>query len=989
MKKVLLLSTFLCVFSIYSQGKSRELKSSREITENKFNVLENVNGYAENVSSNGQYVVGTSGLGFLWDLNDGTIVPLEPIVADTNTEALDVNSSGTVAGFFKDPETIINITDNEGNVVRTEPATMAGIWKEGVWQSLGLGTFRPEDLNKDYHGSTASCISEDGKVVGGWVWASRLAPIVWTYNENENTWNSIEYSLPENEVFDAKITCMSSDGSIVGGWIEDADGGRRAILWKSPTEPIIIGNVQIGGVDDGCNDISDNGKYVAFNSSNKAGIYDIENGTIEFTAGHLDAMAAGMTCVTNNGIGFGYSDFFHFLTGRWRIAFAYSKSLGFMDMGDFVTTFAPDMDIPADMLFDPAAKDLKVPMSVTGDGKVIVGYTGPSNVMRKPWAMMIATELIIYNKPSNLTATVTERNKVTLSWEAPETDPENELKGYRIFLDGTAIKDIEPTLLTYVDQAPNGKHNYHVAAIYENGTSPGTNTVVVSIVDTYELPLFENFESGSFEANYWTPSAETSSWTISTFFNTGLQGKGARCENWEGSYSDGLVSRHLDATNLEQIYITFALRSTGYNDPAEYKDTLKVEISDGDNWRVVKEYLGTRKETTYGIESLDLSELAKGKLFQIRFRVVGTGDSRIWDLDNIRVDNIKQTGLAADDIIGIIKGDSALLAWKNPTGAYELSYEQTPLYDNAIGNEGTPFIAAIAYDDKDLELYKGLYLSSITAYINQNVPDQELKLGLAIFEDGIKTTQDIQSFTPNTWNTFVLDQPILIDGTKSLTFGIDVITHSPQEIPIGTDSNENYIPVIDGKGNIYSEDGGLTWDKLSNYTNQYTNLPLRNNWSIAGNLTTSANPSMLPEKDENIAGYTLYRNGEKITDKLLYLPQFVDSTATELDTYVVKAYYLDEGLFSPESKEYILKTTNGIFNNSSDNELIVYPNPATEYIRIEGEYNKATLMDVSGKVISTTPSNTIIPVNNLPEGMYLLEVTTLKGKEVHKVVISK
>lgn len=990
MKKVLLLSTFLCIFSLYSQGKGKESKSNREITENKFEVLQNVIGYTENISSNGQYVAGGAGLGFLWDLSDNTIIPLEAMVAETATEARDVNSSGTVVGIFKDPETIISITDADGNIIRTEPVSMAGIWQEGVWKSLGLAIFQPEDLNKDYHGSAASCISEDGKVIGGWVeGASRMAPIVWTYNESENTWNHTEYALPEGQTFNAKITCMSADGTIAGGWIGDAEGGRRPILWKSPTEPVIIGDNQLGAIDDGCNGISDNGKYVAFTSVGKAGIYEMENDTFELTEGHQDAASAGMTCVTNNGVGFGYSDFSNFLIGRWRTAFAYSKTLGFMDMGDFVTTFASDMDIPADMMFDPSVKDLKVPMSVTGDGKVIVGYSGPSNIIRYPWAMKIANELVIYKKPNNLIATVTDRNKVTLSWEAPEADPENELKGYRMFMDGTAIKDIESTLLTYVDQAPNGKHNYHVAAIYENGISPGTNIVVVSIVDTYELPLFENFESGSFETNYWTPSAETSKWAINPFFATGIKDKGARCENWGDAYNDGLTSRPMDATDQENVYLTFALCSTGYSDPAQYKDTLKVEISDGDSWKLIKEYLGTRKENTYSIESFDLSELAKGKIFQIRFRVVGTGDSRLWDLDNIRVDTAKETGLAADDIIGLIKGDSALLAWKNPTGAYELSYEQTPLYNDAIGNDGTPFIAAIAYDGKDLELYKGLYLTSITAYINQNILDKELKIGLAIFEDGIKTTQDIPTFTPNAWNTFELDQPVLIDGTKSLIFGIDVITHDIQEIPIGTDTNENDIPAIDGKGNIYSEDGGLTWAKLSDHANQYTNLPLRNNWCIVGNVTASANPSTTPVKDENIAGYTLYRNGEKISNNLLYLPQFVDSTAMELDTYVVKAYYLDEGLFSPESKEYILKSTSGISNNSSDNELIVYPNPATEYIRIEGEYSKATLMDVNGSVISTTPNNTIVPVNNLPAGMYLLEVITQKGKEVHKIVISK
>lgn len=960
-----------------------------EVTQNKF-FLQEFNGYTEAISPDGRYVVGSSGYGFLWDMQEGTIVSLEPLIAETVTEAVGVNSSGVVAGNYKDPETLYEFVV-EGETYYT-PIGVAAIWKNGTWEKLGLGIYTIEDISGDYQGSLAYCISEDGKKVGGSTESSLgLRPGVWTYNDATQVWDFTEYSTPEDGWGKGKITCMTPDGSIVAGYVSNVWGDRKSVLWKSPTEYVVIGDFESGTADDGSKSISSNGKYIAFSSNGNGGIYNVEENTYVFSGKHEGAGISSITAVTDNGLGVGYSQFATFFS-RWRVAFAFSEKIGFMDMGDFVATFASDMVIPTGFEFDSEAQDIKVPMDISADGKSIIGWTGPSNMYRNPWVMTISSDFILYNKPSDLQASLSGRNNVSLTWTAPEVDPLNELKGYIIYRDNQEIAQTDALTPSYLDVAPGGKVAYRVVAKYDDGTSPATNTVTLYIVDTYNMPLVENFESMDFNTNYWTPSNATSLWSIVLMPAKGISVYGATFENYlDGTFDDALVSRLIDATGKDNVYLTFALRSELSYAVAlgDYVDKFVVEAKVGTGeWQEVKEYSGNRPQTQYGVELLDLSEIVKGQMFQIRFRVEGNGQSRVWTMDNIRVDVVDSANDAPDDIMGRMTENKVNLVWTNPTGAYELSYEQTPLYDKAIGNEGTPFMAVIAYDAADLTLYKGKYLTSVTAYINQNIPESYLGIGLVIFDGDNKIEQDITNFTPNDWNTFILDSPILIDGTKSLKFGINVTEHDAEEVPIATDSADELVASADGKGNLYSEDGGATWHTLSENILPYVGTPMPYNWTIIGNVTTSATPSMTSTKDENIGGYIVYRNGVVINNDLLYLPQYTDTEATEEDTYVVRAYYLGEALLSPVSAEYTIRAT-GIENNRSENKITVYPNPAIDVIYIEGGYTQATLIDVNGKIVSVTNNGIAISVENLPNGIYFLEIMQEQIRATQKVIIKK
>lgn len=1000
MKKIILLfSLFFCVLLGRAQEKeldfyySQPNKSSYESGHRIDNAEEAVNGvgvneflvidslgvaYPEQVSFDGRYVVGASGYSaFLWDLNTPSLTRLSADKPKEKTEAFDVNTLGMVAGHFRDPNYTINIADWEGEdgfepgdgVVRPVPITVAGVWQNGSWRSLGIGTLNLSSLTHYEYGSQATSISADGKVAGGFLDPGNvLTPCIWTYNEGDDEWVFTAYSYPTPSSQGAKIQGISGDGSIACGWVADQWGGRQPIVWKSPTEYIVLGTAGE------CSRVSENGKYIALDVNDRPALYSVEDGTLEILNAYPDAGQARLVSVTNDKMAIGWAQFGNFFTGFKRSAFVHSESLGTIDMFDFIKTFAPEVVVPEFMTFDPNEGLFRVATGVSDDVRVITGWTGTSAQSRLPWVLKLAEKIKVYNKPSDLVATVSNRNQVNLVWNAPEVDPLQELNGYKIYRDGEQIASVANIVLTYDDECPVGAHTYQVSGVYPDGDSPLSNTVYVSIVDTYELPFFEDFAAGDFTTNYWTALPESTHWSINPFFQTGLDGVGVTHMNPTGDYDEAMVSKPLDAAGKETVYLTFALKyQTEATD--KHQDTLSVEVYNGAAWISVGKYPAKTINPGWSSENIDISAVAANKLFQVRFHVYGKGETyNTLDIDNIRVDLVKEQS-APSAIQGEIKGDVTNLIWANPSGAYELSYEQTPIM-TSTGNEGAPFIAAISFEPEDLVEYKGLYLTAVSAYIDQHQMDQSMTLALVVFDGDTRIDQTISSFAPRSWNSFRLDNPILIDGTKRLRFGINVVSHSEYERPIGCD--DALIPA-ERKGNIYSTDDGETWEVLSTAS-------LTCNWSIAGLLDKSATSSSAFNKEEKLY-YNIYRNGVKVNKELVYAPRYVDANG-EQACYVVDAYRGDTGVLLAKSGQFCPQPTSLNGNKADRGNLTVYPNPANDVINISGEYTKATLMNLNGQVVLVSTQNPI-RVADLVEGVYFLEIVTESGIITEKVMIKK
>src|SRR6185437_9204768 len=93
------------------------------------------------------------------------------------------------------------------------------------------------------------------------------------------------------------------------------------------------------------------------------------------------------------------------------------------------------------------------------------------------------------------------------------------------------------------------------------------------------------------------------------------------------------------------------------------------------------------------------------------------------------------------------------------------------------------------------------------------------------------------------------------------------------------------------------------------------------------------------------------------------------------------------GTFTPDSDFYTAVTP-----SQSDKNILVYPNPANNYINIalkDAQQSTITLNNLQGQLIKKENTNsnlTTIDISGLPSGMYLLSITTETGTEYTKVV---
>lgn len=106
--------------------------------------------------------------------------------------------------------------------------------------------------------------------------------------------------------------------------------------------------------------------------------------------------------------------------------------------------------------------------------------------------------------------------------------------------------------------------------------------------------------------------------------------------------------------------------------------------------------------------------------------------------------------------------------------------------------------------------------------------------------------------------------------------------------------------------------------------------------------------------------------------------------------YLLNSVYLN-GIY--RSSLPVSVVSSGISNNlPKDIGVIIYPNPGSDKIRVEGNnIQKIEIIDINGRLIVLKDvknnNSTIIDVSNLSKGLYSVKVTTDKGYSTGKVVL--
>jgi photosystem II stability/assembly factor-like uncharacterized protein len=74
-------------------------------------------------------------------------------------------------------------------------------------------------------------------------------------------------------------------------------------------------------------------------------------------------------------------------------------------------------------------------------------------------------------------------------------------------------------------------------------------------------------------------------------------------------------------------------------------------------------------------------------------------------------------------------------------------------------------------------------------------------------------------------------------------------------------------------------------------------------------------------------------------------------------------------------------------NDLKTSELTVYPNPASDYIKLSDSKAAGTLYSMTGKKMAESANGTMV-VRDVPNGTYFIEITTGEAKSVRKVIVS-
>lgn len=989
---------------------------------------------AASVSASGRYVVGYNPTVSMYGINMSSFVydrQTDNFSWQTAYDAADltkgggftdVADNGVICGSAKNPDLVVKFTDWDGTQIES-PINTAAVWKDGTCTRLGYGTFDTSKFTNLEDGTFATGISSDGKTVAGYAGtgnAAVLLPCEWTETDG-GAWTMTMLPLPDG-CDNGRAYAISADGSRVLGEVSsNSNGTKSAGYWQNGSYTALdLGKMGVKTGDyvyfNGMS-MSRNGRFIAVSmSTNGVWIYDADNDTYkkipEIEANRLYNDVA----VDNNGNAVAYVAYGSAFFGGevYNRPCWYSYSTGrVLDLSYFMQVAANGVE--PDFSLKYTDKTQAATTAVSADGKVILGSTD-TQIMAgqtpKAWILEVeSTDVTVPDAPQGLKGVSDKLGEVTVSWlKDKNTYSGLTLKSYNLYCDGSLVKQVDITAddeLSVHLTGLSGHPVFTVEAVFEKeggGTlpSPISDELTVSLPDTYALPLFEDFDSNTIETNYWTlqddyGNSADLSWNPLAYF--ALSGSCLYTSVSTGEpYSQCLVSRPLDATDASSVYITFALASATLNSPGQdySSDYVAVETSadNGKTWKKAGAWSidDVMNQHNWGIKSVDLTADVAGKMFTARIHRYGEGKSQfIMCIDNLKIGTVPEQD-APQGLTGMPKdgGKSVQLAWKAADGAYQLNYikgiEQAL---QTAGNEGNEMIAVNAFDAADLDLYNGKYLTGVKTMINYYDWVEAVKgihASVVVYQnDKLVREQAVPSDVQyNTLVTIPLDEPLLIDNTKNLKFGLKIYDYDEGQIPVTYMMTDSFVA---GKSDLYSTDGGATWLKLSDfYAAQGNEEQGHCVWYFSGVVADS--PDFKEASANEPLAYNVYRNGEIISASSMNGLQtsFTDAAPLADGSYCIEAYYGN----GDKSKLSDCLTMSEL---AAISPVVVGDNSVTldrenNEIRVNGDFSKATLVSVDGTAAAVSCGNAI-PLCSVKAGVYVLQIEKNGNVSARKILIGR
>ncbi|MDR1726133.1 MAG: T9SS type A sorting domain-containing protein [Bacteroidales bacterium] len=983
--------------------------------------------YANGISSDGNYVVGQIGSGtthsFVWTLADGVTQRDQNRTNNCGEGTIikAVNNTGRLVGItpFSDVQAIDDASGNNDDFATAGYSTIGNT----TWNMLpASGTFTRRTHYSDY----PYAISDDGnKIVGG----RRLTgygTLVAGYWDVSNAANIQYITLGLAQQLQPNGSCalaISGNGSMIGGYRQTvAWGTKYAALWVNDSLVSITDNPS-GSI----NGISNDGTLAAMTqitSIDKAALYKITTNQI-IVCEALDRESSAFA-VSNTGV----------VVGQWgslrtyqqqeiddRLAFIYTEQMGMLRLDTFFVR--NNISYPDGFYF-------KAVTGISADGSKICGFGTLNSKTVSFYAEIPPINIIGYLPVANLQVESPAYQSIRLVWNAPPVNPA--LTGYNIYSADTLIQSLSATDTQYTFTAlADGTYTYTVKAVYGTELSDPSNIALITI-GKVAFPIREEFNfpervndpsANSLRNAYWDISSNTipidASWYVSL---SGIPPNSAGFLTPQaGEYSEAISSPYMDVPNSDHLFLRFNMvTAQGDITPAE-QQKLAVDLFVNGQWITLVDFPAVGPWMNFIPKSFDISQYAGSNDFRVRFRCHGTGSGQDlnWFIDNVEITDVAFNYTAPLAIEAHPENNTVHVNWTDPNGCTTLRFMRDDNAYFSIGNEGRPFIAANKYPAADISLVGNSKLTSLSFYRTKNDAVGTLSTPVYkwfVMQDGVRL-YDAPVVNPQIgWNTVTLDNPVNIDPSKDLYYGVEVVTHDVQDQPVGCGTYyiidfDVYIyvdlTIFDGRGNIFSEDNGQTWQTLSSFQNDNIESLRNMKYELFCISATLAPENTTPK--ERIYGYRLLRNGESVTapiwgsTSLMKMNHFTDTIPMPTDEetcYSVYVYYEDQEV-SEETKTCLNSVSLSEVVNTKDNIVSLYPNPvnANGVLNVElnlskEEYNGAIieLFNITNvKVLQQTVTSNITPikVENIAAGVYFLRITAKDGNFTHtiKIVVSK
>jgi len=968
---------------------------------------------ANGISSDGNYVVGNAeNHSFVWTAANG-LTERDQTRVNTfgdGTQVKSINPTGRLLGITPFPEIqALNYNDEYSDFVT------AGFSQVGStnWTVLPQATFSGNWYRYGFNAQPYS-ITDDGTRIFGGVRpareAERLRAAYWDLTDPANP----TYTVFHNDYVGTTGSCVlsaSGNGNVLGGYAATAIFGTSNVaIWINNSGTYTLQNITGNPVGQ-TNGISNNGNYAAMDiqitaTLYKAAFYKIS--TDEMIIIDNQDRNSVASAVSNNGIVVGYLG-----TANAPVsAFIYSETTGMLNFADYLT--ANNIDFPSNFQF------LKI-TGISADGTKVcgIGNTGSFFV-----------EIPIPTAPgnfpvTNLTIESTDYQTIELSWTIPTGNPA--LSGFNIYQSNTdaLLQSVSATSSHYIfTDLADGSYQYTVKAVYGSALSEPSNIAQITI-GKVDFPFSEPFNypehftdpnTIALRAAKWDVSSNTipmsASWYIS---QSGIPPNCASFINpISTNFSESLSSPYMDVPAGQNLYLSFNVVIAQGNNTAPEAAKMAVELFVNGTWINIDEYQAIGPSYQFQSKSYDISQYAGNNNIRIRFRCHGnSSDDLNWFVDNVELTSVPFVNNAPTIIEAHEEDSTRHVNWTDPNGCLVLRF----LQDNAtywtVGNDGIPFIAANKYTAADLLPFQNYKLYSLSFYRTKNDGIAGLTdptYNWFAMQDGIRIFNQPVINPQIGWNHIVLNTPIDIDNTKDLYYGIEVVTHHQQDMPIGAGSyyimTSPYDPfvdltVFDGRGNIFSEDGGLTWQKLSDFTNILPSMEYEL-FNIEAILTP--NDTTIPSN--NILGYRLTRNGENVahtnlgvSENSLLLTNHQTDWLTFSDSidlcYNIVAVYTNQ-VHSDSIESCIIKSDIKEIINTNNHSIRLFPVPLnnSELLNIQiyaspEELQNATIeiynvLGIKTAEYQVKSTITQIPVSLLSDGIYILKVKN--GKTLNQSV---